>query len=48
MVGFGSTSGLKAATKGPLPYLVNDAGEWIIREDVRNVYFNNNGGGRVA
>ena len=46
MVGFGSTSGLKAATeKGLYPYLVNDAGEWIIREDVRNVYFNNNGGG---
>lgn len=38
MLGFGSTSGLKTATtEGLYPYLVDDAGEWIVRNDVRNV-----------
>ena len=38
MVGFGSTAGLKAATgKGLYPYLVDDAGNWTVRKDVRNV-----------
>ena len=38
MLGFGKTSGLKAATEKDLyPYLVDDTGEWITRNDVRNV-----------
>ena len=38
MLGFGSTSGLKTATEqGLYPYLVDDAGEWNVRKDVRNV-----------
>ena len=38
MLGFGQTAGLKAATqKGLYPYLVDDAGNWTVRKDVRNV-----------
>jgi hypothetical protein len=38
MVAFGKTPGLKAATeKGRYPYLVDDAGNWTVRKDVRNV-----------
>jgi hypothetical protein len=39
MVGAGKTAGLKAATqKGLYPYLVDDAGNWTVRKDVRNVF----------
>lgn len=38
MVGFGDTNGLKTATQNGLyPYLVDDAGNWTVRKDVRNV-----------
>jgi hypothetical protein len=38
MLGFGKVAGLKAATdKGLYPYLVDDAGNWTVRKDVRNV-----------
>jgi len=38
MLGFGKVSGVKAATdKGLYPYLVDDAGKWTVRKDVRNV-----------
>jgi len=46
MIGYGKTADLKSLTqKGMYPYLVDDAGEWIVRKDVRNVYFSNSGGG---
>lgn len=38
MVGFGKTADLKtAAETGLYPYLVDDAGAWTVRNDVRNV-----------
>ena len=38
MLGFGKPSALQAAAKeGKYPYLVDDAGEWTVRKDVRNV-----------
>lgn len=38
MVGFGKTAGLKtAAQNGQYPYLLDDAGNWTARKDVRNV-----------
>ena len=44
MVGFGKITGLKEATeRGLYPYLVDDKGDWIVRNDVRNVYFSNSG-----
>ena len=39
MVGLGNIPTLKAATDaGKFPYMVNDAGEWTVRKDVRNVF----------
>ncbi|MEJ6572704.1 MAG: sialate O-acetylesterase [Akkermansiaceae bacterium] len=39
MVGAGKVAGLKAATgKGLYPYLVDDAGNWTVRKDVRNTF----------
>lgn len=37
MLGFGTTSQLKSAAAEKYPYLVDDAGEWTTRKDVRNV-----------
>ncbi|MGB0992027.1 MAG: sialate O-acetylesterase [Akkermansiaceae bacterium] len=38
MLGFGKTNALQAATKaGKYPYLIDDAGAWTVRKDVRNV-----------
>ncbi len=38
MLGFGKPSALQAAAKeGKYPYLVDDAGAWTVRKDVRNV-----------
>jgi hypothetical protein len=39
MLGFGKTSKLKdiASNNGKYPYLVDDAGNWTVRKDVRNV-----------
>ena len=39
MLGFGKPSPLKAAAQsGSYPYLVDDAGEWTVRQDVRDVF----------
>ena len=39
MLGFGNPGALKTATAdGKYPYLVDDAGEWTVRKDVRNVF----------
>ncbi len=39
MLGFGKPSPLKsAAQSGSYPYLVDDAGEWTVRQDVRDVF----------
>jgi len=38
MLGFGKPGALQAVAKeGTYPYLVDDAGEWTVRKDVRNV-----------
>jgi hypothetical protein len=38
MLGFGKASALQEVAKaGTYPYLVDDAGEWTVRKDVRNV-----------
>ena len=38
MLGFGGTAGLKAAAEnGQYPYLLDDANNWTVRKDVRNV-----------
>jgi hypothetical protein len=39
MLGFGDPNALKTvAQAGTYPYLVDDAGEWTVRKDVRNVF----------
>jgi hypothetical protein len=39
MLGFGKPDALKTvAQAGTYPYLVDDAGEWTVRKDVRNVF----------
>jgi hypothetical protein len=39
MLGFGNPDALKkVAQTGAYPYLVDDAGEWTVRKDVRNVF----------
>jgi len=39
MLGFGNTGQLKGVAAEKYPYLVDDAGEWNVRKDVRNVFF---------
>lgn len=39
MLGFGDTSKLKGMAAEKYPYLVDDAGNWNVRKDVRNVFF---------
>jgi hypothetical protein len=39
MLGFGNPDALKkVAQAGTYPYLIDDAGEWTVRKDVRNVF----------
>src|SRR5210317_1020950 len=39
MLGFGKTDQLKTVAPEKYPYLVDDAGNWTVRKDVRNVFF---------
>jgi len=39
MLGFGNAGNLKGIAGGKYPYLVDDAGNWNVRKDVRNVFF---------
>jgi hypothetical protein len=39
MLGFGNAGQLKGIAGGKYPYLVDDAGNWNVRKDVRNVFF---------
>lgn len=39
MLGFGNAGQLKGIAGAQYPYLVDDAGNWIVRQDVRNVFF---------
>jgi hypothetical protein len=39
MLGFGNTGALKGVAATSYPYLVDDGGNWIVRKDVRNVFF---------
>jgi hypothetical protein len=39
MLGFGNTGALKGVAAASYPYLVDDGGNWIVRKDVRNVFF---------
>ena len=41
MLGFGKVNQLKDIAADQYPYLVDDAGNWNVRKDVRNVFFNN-------
>ena len=41
MLGFGNAGTLKGIAAEKYPYLVDDAGAWNVRKDVRNVFFNN-------
>jgi hypothetical protein len=41
MLGFGNVSQLEGVAADKYPYLVDDAGNWNVRKDVRNVFFNN-------
>lgn len=43
MLGFGKVGPLKGVAADKYPYLVDDAGDWITRKDVRNVFYNNGG-----
>jgi len=38
MLGFGKPATLKGIAADKYPYLVDDAGEWTVRQDVRNVF----------
>jgi hypothetical protein len=38
MLGFGKPDALKGVAAEKYPYLVDDAGEWTVRKDVRNVF----------
>jgi hypothetical protein len=38
MLGFGDPNKLKGVAAEKYPYLVDDAGEWTVRKDVRNVF----------
>ncbi len=39
MLGFGNAGALKGSAAEKYPYLVDDAGNWNVRKDVRNVFF---------
>jgi len=39
MLGFGNAGKLKGSAAENYPYLVDDAGNWVVRKDVRNVFF---------
>jgi hypothetical protein len=39
MLGFGNAGALKGIAGDQYPYLVDDAGSWNVRKDVRNVFF---------
>lgn len=39
MLGFGDTNKLKSIAAEKYPYLVDDSGNWIVRKDVRNVFY---------
>ena len=39
MLGFGNAGALKGVAAASYPYLVDDGGNWIVRKDVRNVFF---------
>jgi len=39
MLGFGNAGNLKGIAGDKYPYLVDDAGNWNVRKDVRNVFF---------
>ena len=39
MLGFGNAGQLKGIAADQYPYLVDDAGNWNVRKDVRNVFF---------
>ena len=39
MLGFGNISSLKGLAPEKYPYLVDDAGNWNVRKDVRNVFY---------
>lgn len=39
MLGFGNPGQVKAVAAEKYPYLVDDAGNWNVRKDVRNVFF---------
>jgi hypothetical protein len=39
MLGFGNAGALKGTAGEKYPYLVDDAGAWNVRKDVRNVFF---------
>jgi hypothetical protein len=39
MLGFGNAGALKGIAGDQYPYLVDDAGNWNVRQDVRNVFF---------
>ena len=41
MLGFGNVGQLKGVAADKYPYLVDDEGNWNVRKDVRNVFFNN-------
>jgi len=41
MLGFGNVNQLKGVAADKYPYLVDEAGNWNVRKDVRNVFFNN-------
>jgi hypothetical protein len=43
MLGFGNGGALKGLAPDKYPYLVDADGNWIVRKDVRNVFFNNGG-----
>ncbi|MHC4506800.1 MAG: hypothetical protein ACYTFI_26215, partial [Planctomycetota bacterium] len=49
MVGAGKVSRMASAVKerGKYPYLVDDAGNWTVRKDVRNVRVMSSGTGRM-
>ncbi len=39
MLGFGDCAKLKGVAAEKYPYLVDDGGNWLVRKDVRNVFF---------
>lgn len=41
MLGFGNTGQLKGIAADKYPYLLDDSGDWNVRKDVRNVFYNN-------